>query len=226
MLVNIRFIIFDLNGTLVVGEYPDWHRVLEDCLGFKRRGSEYLSLDVFRSVARGRQSLLEGFTKAYDFDWDEGLEARAIDAYVSGIRLRKNAVHILERLERRYRLILCSDTTGPAKVVVKRLRLKKFFSRMFFSCDMGFLKSERGFWDRALSNLQYSTPKELLMVGDNPFSDVYWPKKIGMHTVLIESDISSPQDYVAKPEGSIYEEPDLYIIDLEELLKLLQIGSI
>lgn len=59
------------------------------------------------------------------------------------------------------------------------------------------------------------------MVGDKPRPDIYWPKRMGMHTILIESDISSPQDYVAKPKGSVYEKPDRHINDLEEILNYL-----
>lgn len=218
---GIGYVLFDLNGTLAVGSYPDWHRVLEDVLGLERRGVERLSLDVFRSVARGRQSLVEALSKAYEIEEKRGFESRALKVYVSGVRLRENAVKVLKRLQGKYELFLCSDTTGPAKVLVRKLKLEKYFSRMFFSCDLGFLKSERGFWVEFLSNFSNASPSEFVMVGDNPRADIYWPKKMGMHTILIESDISSPQDYVAKPKGSAYEKPAYYIKDLEEILNYL-----
>ena len=218
---SIRYVLFDLNGTLAVGSYPDWNRVLEDVLGVKRKGVERLSLDVFRSVARGRQTLVEALSKAYEIKGEEVFESRAFKVYVSGMRLRENAVKVLKSLQGKYELFLCSDTTGIAKVLVRKLRLERYFLRMFFSCDLGFLKSERGFWVEVLSNFPNSSPSEFVMVGDKPRPDVYWPKRMGMHTILIESDISSPQDYVAEAEGSVYERPDHYIKDLEEILNYL-----
>ena len=92
---------------------------------------------------------------------------------------------------------------------------------MFFSCDLGYLKSEKGFWIEVLSQFPDTRPHQFIMIGDNPRPDVYWPKKMGMHTILIDSHISSPQDYIEKPIGSMYEKPDYHIQDLKEILAYL-----
>lgn len=214
----IRRVIFDLNGTLVVGKYPDWHQILEERFELDRKTEGKLSLKTLRSVAKGRQSLIEVFSNLYELTEDPEFMTNAFDCYVSNILLRANAIKVLEKLRNKYELFLCSDTTGAAKVVVKKLKLEKYFSKMLFSCDVGFLKSEKGFWIQFLSIVQSASPNEFIVIGDNPRPDVYWPKRLGMYTILIESDIVSPQDYIEKPTGSIYERPDHKVKGLEEVL--------
>jgi len=205
----------------IVGEYSDWHRILEDVMGYERLTLTDLSLDVFRSIARGHQSFFEALSNFYCIEDETDFNTTVLDRYVSGITLRQSAVETLKNLVDRYELVLCSDTTGTAKVLVEKFQLTKYFSKMFFSCDIGFLKSERGFWNYVLSHFSTAESKEFLMIGDNPRPDIYWPKRLGMRTILITSDISSPQDYIAHPIGSIDEQPDHSIKDIAEVLHLL-----
>lgn len=80
---------------------------------------------------------------------------------------------MLKALCKKYKLILCTDTTGIAKEVVKKLDLSKYFVEIFYSCDVGFLKSEEGFWAALLSRFPKAVPREFLVVGDNPRADTY-----------------------------------------------------
>jgi FMN phosphatase YigB (HAD superfamily) len=218
---HVKYVLFDLNGTIVVGKYPDWQRLLEDVMGYQRLTLSDLSLDVFRSIARGHQSFFEALSNFYRIEDETDLNTIVLNRYISGITLRRSAIKTLKTLVDRYELVLCSDTTGTAKVLVEKFQLEKYFSKMFFSCDIGFLKSEREFWNYVLSHYSTAKPTDFLMVGDNPRPDIYWPKRLGMRTILITSDISSPQDYTAHPTGSIYEQPDHSIKDIAEVLYLL-----
>jgi FMN phosphatase YigB (HAD superfamily) len=221
MLRGIRYVIFDLNGTLVIGSYPSWREVLETKLGLERKGKEMLSLERLRFMAKGVQSFEEILLRLYGVENPGEVKGRAFELYTSGIRLRENILEVLQKLGKKYRLILCSDTTGVAKGIVKKFKIKKYFTKLFYSCDMGSLKSERKFWTEVLANFPSSEPSEFLVIGDSPRSDVYWPKKLGMHTILIRSAISSPDDYVEKPTGSIGEEPEYAIETLKNLLNYL-----
>jgi len=221
MLKGIKYIIFDLNGTLVVGSYPSWRQVFENRLGLERKGEEVLSLERLRLMAKGVQSFEEALLGLYGVENPGEVKGRAFELYTSSIGLRENAIHVLEKLGKKYRLILCSDTTGVAKEVVKKFNIEKYFTELFYSCDTGSLKSERKFWAEALSNFPSSEPSEFLVIGDSPRSDVYWPKRLGMHTMLIRGAISSPDDYIEKPTGSIEEEPEYAIETLKDLLNYL-----
>jgi FMN phosphatase YigB (HAD superfamily) len=215
-----RYLLFDLNGTLAVGRYPDWHRVLSD-RGFRRRNGRELSLGDFRAVASGRRTLIDVLAQVYEIEAGDDCESDLLDAYVAPITLRLHAIEVLEQLHPRYALYLCSDTVGAGKVVVDKLGLRRYFTELFFSCDLGVLKSERAFWTRILAEFPDARPEDFVMIGDNPRADTYWPNRVGMGTILIDSAVSSPQDYVAKPQGSRDETPTHHITDLTEILAIL-----
>jgi len=221
MLKGINYVIFDLNGTLVIGSYPSWREVLENKLGLERKGGEELSLERLRLMAKGVQPFEEVLLRFYGVENPGEVKGRAFDLYTSSIGLRENAIDVLEKLGKKHRLILCSDTTGVAKEVVKKFNIKKYFTKLFYSCEMGSLKSERKFWAEVISNFPTSKPSEFLVIGDSPRSDVYWPKRLGMHTILIRSAISSSDDYVEKPTGSKGEEPEYAIETLGGILDYL-----
>lgn len=224
MLKQVRYIVFDLNGTLVVGHYPGYDEVLEKRLGLKRKTEGGLSEERLRQAAKGTPPFKELVRRLYDVEDPEGIRKTAFRLYASNVRLKKNVVDVLKKLGARYVLILCSDTTGVAKEVVKKFDLEKYFVKRFYSCDLGYLKSEKGFWIRCLNSFPGSKTSEFLMVGDNPRTDTYWPKRLGMHTVKIKGGISSSQDYVDKPRGTMEEEPEYSIENLEEVLDLLALS--
>ncbi|MEM2875718.1 MAG: HAD family hydrolase [Candidatus Bathyarchaeia archaeon] len=218
----MRGIIFDLNGTLIVGEYPAWGSVLEDELNLERVGERKLDVKDLREVARGRVSFKSLICEVFKVEDVEDVIARAFAIYTSKIKLREDAKNVLGKLKKTHSLILCSDTTGVARNVVKEFGLSRYFDYMFFSCDIGFLKSEEEFWRRCLSIIQCKNPGELFVVGDSPATDVYWPKKIGMHTVLIRrGEISSPDDWVDRPKGLPDEEPEYTVEKLSDVLDVI-----
>ncbi len=221
MLKVIRYVIFDLNGTLVIGSYPSWREVFENKLGLEKKGEEALSLEKLRLMAKGVQSFEEVLLRLYKVENPGEVKGRAFGLYISSIGLRENAIRVLEKLGKKYTLILCSDTTSVAKEVVKKFNIKEYFIKLFYSCEVGSLKSERNFWTKVLANFPNSEPSEFLVIGDSPRSDVYWPKRLGMHTILIRGAISSPDDYVEKPTGSIGEEPEYAIDTLKDILNYL-----
>ena len=217
----MKGVIFDLNGTLVIGEYPSWEYVLKEELGLEKLSERSFELEELRDVARGKIPLENLLSKLFKIEDTEDIINKAFIVYASKVNLREDAKQVLNELKKSYQLILCSDTTGVAKTVVRKFDLSKYFDRMFFSCDVGFLKSEEGFWRTCLSEIHCRNPEEFFVVGDRPATDVYWPRKLGMHTVLIRSEISSPEDWVDKPKGLPDEEPEYRIENLSEVLGIL-----
>jgi FMN phosphatase YigB (HAD superfamily) len=216
-----KYIVFDLNGTLIVGHYPSYSETLEKKLGLKRRKDETFSDEMLRKAATGKPPFKELVTKLYEIDEAGAITEAAFRLHASHVWLKRNALKVLRMLGTKYTLILCSDTIGVAKLVVKEFDLEKYFAKMLYSCDVGYLKSEKEFWVKCLDSLPGSRPSEFLVVGDNPRADTYWPRRLGMHTIKISSGISASQNYVEKPRGTLEEEPDHSIEDLEEILDLI-----
>ena len=213
-------VVFDLNGTLVVGEYPSWESVLEKNLQLKRIEGESITLDDLREVAKGRVSFERLISKVFIAEDYSEVKKKAFQIYASKVKLREGAIETLNALYGRYRLILCSDTTGVAKEVVKRFGLSRYFEVELYSSEVGFLKSERGFWETLLSLFPASKPKEFFVVGDRLATDIYWPKKLGMHTIWIKGEISSPNDWVESPIELLGEKPDYRINRINEILDI------
>jgi len=218
----LRKVIFDLNGTLVVGEYPSWEYVFEKELGLKRISKQGFSLEDLLDVARGRLTLTDLIVKTFKVEDPGGVMQDAIRIYISKVRLRPEAKPVLDILNRKYPLILCSDTTGVAREVIRKFNLSTYFSSVFLSCEVGFLKSEVDFWRTCLSRIEYSDPKDLFVVGDSPATDIYWPRRLGLHTILIETAIFSGDRWVEQPKGLPDEEPEYRINRLNEVLEILE----
>ena len=214
---------FDLNGTLVTENYLSHDEVFEDVLKYRRRGRALTPKDM-GEVAKGQRPLSAVVEEVYEIDNSEMVSRKFIKTQASRVAFREGAVDILEVLNEKYILILCSDTTGIAKEVVKRLKLLKFFSRIFYSCDVGFLKSEEEFWIEIMKHFPNSEPQNFLVVGDNARSDMYNPNRLKMHTVLIANPIKMAFDYRETSSEYDDEKPQYSIRELKELLPMLGLG--
>lgn len=215
---GIRYIVFDLNGTIVVEDYLRYDNILEDILNCKPKSRKITAEDL-REIAEGRSTWCKTIEELYDVKDPKSISSQLIKIQVSRITLRKNAIEVLEELHKNNRLILCSDTTGIAAEVVKNLNLSKYFEKVFFSHEMGFLKSDKEFWLNFLSNFPQIKPKEFLVVGDNPSADIYHPKNLGLHTIQIKNPNRLPQEYRKNSIGLGI--PEYHIEELEELLLLI-----
>ena len=223
-LENIRYVVFDLNGTLVVEDYLRHDEVLEVILKCRRRGRG-MTVEDLRDVSKGNRSLKEMIARLYTVDNPAAVACQFLEIQSSRIVFREKTLDILSELQGRYKLILCSDTTGIAKMVVKKLDLSRYFIKVLYSCDVGYLKSEEEFWTNLLSYFHEARSTEFLVVGDNPRADTYHPKRLGMHTIQIKNPIQLSLDYRERSIDSDEEKPECCIKDLEEILPLLGIKT-
>ena len=215
---NTQCVAMDINGTLVDGyRYTSWEDVLEKGLGLTRKENSNPRLSWSRALI-GLISFEEMVAEAYDVCGVEDIRAEAYAVYMGELRLRDDCIDLLESLRRKYDLVVCSDTSGITKTIAKKFGLERYFSKLFYSCDMGYVKNDRRFWEVFLSNFTNVKPEEFVMIGDNPQADVHWPKTLGMGTILIESTelprgIGTPQDEL--------DEPHAYVGMLEGISKIL-----
>ncbi len=195
LLEMIRTAIFDLNGTLASGHYPSYKEILEDEIGLIGRKDGGITHDWLRALSRGESTLRETLTHFYHIQDYEDIKSKLYHSLMRGVKLREGAVHLLQQLEKQYKLVLCSDTTGVAKAVVRKLNLENYFKKEFYSNDLKCLKSEKRFWVKILNHLGNPTTSELIMIGDNPSADIYWPNILGMYTIRIPSSMSSSEKF-------------------------------
>jgi len=218
LLKGIRCIVFDLNGTIVVEDYLRYDNILEDILNCKPKFRKITAEDL-REIAEGKSTWCKKIEELYDVKDPKSISSQLIKIQASRITLRKNAIEVLEELHKNYKLVLCSDTTGIATEVVKNLKISKYFDKVFFSHEVGFLKSEKDFWLNFLSNFPQIKPTEFLVVGDNPSADIYYPKSLNMHTIQIKNPNRLPQEYRKNSIGIGI--PEHHIQELKEILLFL-----
>gem|GEM_PF-2878571 len=221
-LESVRYIVFDLNGTLVGENYLKPDEVLEGIFKCRRRGRG-MTVEDLGEVARGKSPLSEVIARLYVVDDPEALSRRYLNFQSSRIVFRGKALEVIKALREKYRLILCTDTTGIAKEVVKKLDLPRYFVKIFYSSDLGYVKSEEIFWTIILSHFPEAKPQEFLVVGDNPRSDIYPPNRLGMHTIQIENPVKLALDYREASTNSDEEKPEYFIKEPEEIPSLLDL---
>ncbi len=101
----------------------------------------------------------------------------------------EGARSLLESMGERYKLGLVTNfPDGPtARRVFETLGLSALFDSLVVSAEVGFRKPNRIIFERALSELE-STAGRAVMVGDTFDADVVGAKNLGMKAVLIDAD--------------------------------------
>ncbi|MCJ7637598.1 MAG: HAD hydrolase-like protein [Nitrososphaeraceae archaeon] len=209
-----------MNGTLVNEDYLRHDEVLENILNCKRKGRK-LTIKDLRKVSKGECTLSHIIDRLYLVQDPEIISHSFFSFQASRITVREKTLDVLMSLVEKYKLILCSDTTGIAEEVVKKLDFSKYFTKIFYSCEIGYLKEEEEFWNNLFYHFPKAKPQDFLVVGDNPRSDLYYPNRLGLHTIQIANPIRITLDYRAPPTNSNWEKPDYYIKNIEEILYLL-----
>ena len=131
--------------------------------------------------------------------------ARLIDAALleHPPELLPGAFDMLERLSRRFRLAIVSDTgiaSGQAQDQVLVLRnIRRLFTATIYSADIGWAKPRREIFQAALNELA-TPPAESLHVGDIERTDIVGAIGMGMRAIrcdVVRSSGSSDAELVA-----------------------------
>ena len=219
MFENIRFAAVDINGTLIDGEYHSWEWVFEKGLGLRKR-RKAASLRWYE-VRTGRRSFEDAVSETYDSVNPESVFEKASKIYMADLRLRDGCTELLEALGKEFTMIICSDTSGVTKVIARHFGLEKYFSCFFYSIDVGWVKSDREFWETFLKSFSDARPSEFLMFGDNVRCDIHWPNFFGMSTAQVRTTENlAPQDLSVSDE---FDKATVSVSNLDELRSLISL---
>ncbi len=214
---DIKIVAVDINGTLIGGQYLHWTEIFEERLGLQKR-SDAPPLQWYE-VQTGQVSFEDTVAATYVVTNPETLCDRAIETYMQHLELREGCLELLEYLQSKYRLIICSDTSGVTKVIAQTFELEKYFTQDFYSIDVGWMKSDREYWEHVLSRNGDAAVNQFVMLGDNPSRDIYWPNVLGMLTIQIATtELLSQQALTIKNR---FEKPDYLITSLKEIKHIL-----
>ncbi len=212
-----KVVAVDINGTLIGGQYLHWTEIFEKRLGLQKR-SNAPPLQWY-AVQTGQMSFEETVATTYVVTDPEILRDQAIKIYMQHLELREGCLELLNYLHSKYRLIICSDTSGVTKVIAQTFDLAKYFTQDYYSIDVGWMKSDREYWEHVLSCNRDAHVNQFVMIGDNPSRDIYWPNVLGMLTIQIETtELLSPQTLSSKNR---FEKPDYLVTSLKEIKHIL-----
>lgn len=227
--MQIRFVIFDLSGTLI-----DKHNVLEGVeenfnIPFLQKNGINIKLEDFkkaredtdREIVLGKiQYDISIWTKIlcsklgipYSKKLSEEWESEFRKYMDSRLKLMEGAKEILEHLKNKnYRLVLFTNSTRKkAEIKLEKFGIVEYFEFVFVSEEVGVKSSIQSF-KTVLENIG-AKAEECIMVGNQMDEDIF-AKRVGMKTVLLED---SRQKYFKETE-----EPDFKVKKLAELKEIL-----
>lgn len=201
----IKVVAFDFFDTLVHRDCSpevviyDWARQLSAMYEFKI--SPRNIFDIRKSVEKKRNlnnkteelsydELINGIYETIKNQIEEISRARFIDnaflaelnSELRHIYIDKENCKLLNEISQDKRVVLISDfycKTELFERILDQYNLSRFFYRIYISSDIGLRKSTGSLYRHVLSDMHIS-PEEMLMMGDNPISDVNIPQKLGI----------------------------------------------
>jgi len=95
-------------------------------------------------------------------------------------------IDVLEKLKKKYKLVIISNSDcASINQVLDKYDLRKYFKKIYVSCDTGLLKSNKKSFETALKDLKLKK-SDVLMVGDSMESDVKAADNVGIKAVLVD----------------------------------------
>ncbi len=215
--MNIRGILFDINGTLIDihtdENYEDIYRSLSNFLSYhgvyvdrwalkdeyfrimdeqrKAAGETYPEFDV---VALWRELLLRrsGYSVVMDAQKVDSLSRFMAQMYRSlslfKLQLYPDVRNVLDQLAGRYKLAALSDAQSAwGMPEIKAVKIDHYFDSVILSGDLGFRKPDERIFELALKGMGLK-PAEVIFVGNDMFRDIYGARSCGMKTVFFWSN--------------------------------------
>ena len=184
--MNKKAIIFDLYDTLirVHKKTNPYLYLLSTCRNKTAYNSSYI-INHIVTDDYSTEELIQFFDLGLDVDYFHSLLNTELDSTMA-----LPTIHVaLTKLSEKYRLFLLSNLATPYKEPFKQLNLNTYFEKAFFSCDEKDKKPNASFYQKVLdySGLE---KKDLIMIGDNPISDVKAAHDFGIDSIQKRKDIS------------------------------------
>lgn len=111
--------------------------------------------------------------------------------------LVEGTIDLLEKISKDHDLYVVSN--GVKSTQYKRMKkgnIEKYFKKVFLSDEIGFPKPESGFFDYVIKNIDDFNFDEVVLVGDNLFTDINGANKAGIKSCYF--------NFFNKPNTSSY----------------------
>ena len=214
--MKISGAIFDMDGTLL-NSMDYWGTVGSEFL--IKNGFDSKSDDNRRFLERGMREFYKyateelGLTKSYQEVNDE-IYNLIREKYETVVAPKNGAIKMLDTLlEKGVKMCLATATDRETvELILKRLDMKKYFSKIFTSGEVGVGKSEPKIYDLALEH--QGTPKEKTYVFEDAYYAINTASKAGFNVIgIYDKNVFVPVEEIKPLCVHFIEEGDQYNID-------------
>lgn len=191
--MKLKVIIFDLDDTLYkeMTFVKSGFKAVAGYIGGKFKINKNEFSKVLKQILEkeGRGHIFNIALKKYNL-YNEELLKQLIEVYRShkpNIKPYLDAKNLLTSLKKKYKLALITDGLGYIqRNKVKALGIEKFFDLIIYTDDWDKQKSKPNKFSlkKVLSHFNI-TPKETIVIGDNPRKDFLGAKALGVKTIRI-----------------------------------------
>lgn len=124
--------------------------------------------------------------------------------YIQSVRVRRGVKKLLKYLKKmELKLgIVANIWSGGMNPVLEKIGIEKFFDTTVASIDVGFKKPDPKIFHLALDHLELS-PEEVIMVGDNPRTDIQGAHNLGIGTVRLTRGPNRTKPDLVDPDFKI-----------------------
>ncbi len=187
-----KAILFDFWGTLVEAGVWSPLKQVKGILEVKIPFSNFVNRVETAMMTKPYESLTEAFKnvlKEFEIKPDQTKIETLIGMWNKSWMLARpyeETIEILTELKKKYKLILISNSDSISlPLTLKKFDLAQYFHKMFFSFELGMIKTDSFFLQNVLSGLKL-LPRDCLVVGDSLESDIAAAVAAGIPAILID----------------------------------------
>lgn len=180
----------------------------------------YVEASQVKELVEGFAHRTDGVVVKMDEEFDEVLSVLGVENYSQGdlqeiiqawwlpfvqnVCVRKGARELLEYLKTMgFKTgIVANIWSGGMNPVLERLGIDGFFDTTVASIDVGFQKPDPKIFNLALEHLRL-IPEQVIMVGDNPRTDIQAARDLGMITVRLMRGPNRTKPDLVNPDFKI-----------------------
>lgn len=188
----IKVILFDFWGTLVENGVWSPIKQVKNILKIDLPFSEYVIRMEKAMMTSSFSKLKEAFIavcREFDLEPEKETIETLVGLWNKNWMLAQpyeEVKEMLQDLQGKYKLVLISNTDNFSVTnVLEKFELKNYFDRIFFSFEVGMIKTDKNFFKHVLDEIRLNI-EDCIMVGDSIQSDIMAAKKLGMTAILID----------------------------------------
>lgn len=188
----VKIIIFDLQGTLVEnGVFPSPVKQVRFILGIRESFHDYITEFEKVFMTQKYENLSQGFlavAEHFNADVPDFVIEKLVGIWNKNKLLSKlypETLEVLAELKKEYKLVLAANIDCFSKDIIEKYALQEYFDAMYLSCDTGMLKTDKGFFEKILSDLNVEK-QDVIVIGDSVESDMKSAESSGINSVLVD----------------------------------------